>query len=158
MLQYHYVTKDASALQLVTSTLDGMRGGGIYDHLRGGFARYATDSLWRVPHFEKMLYDNAQLVRLYAQAYQVTREPQYEQVVRETLAFVKEELTADDGLFYSSINADSEGREGAFYVWSKAEIDDALDRKDAELFAAAFNVTATGHWEAGRRVALRQSL
>jgi uncharacterized protein YyaL (SSP411 family) len=100
MLQYHYVTNEPSALSLVTATLDGMRRGGIYDHLRGGFARYATDSLWRVPHFEKMLYDNAQLVKLYAQAYQVTKNHEYENVVRETIAFIETELTSREGLYY----------------------------------------------------------
>ncbi|MGC3945802.1 MAG: thioredoxin domain-containing protein [Chryseolinea sp.] len=152
MLQYHYATKDTSSLKLALSTLDGMSRGGIYDHLAGGFARYSTDALWRVPHFEKMLYDNAQLVKLYAQAYQITHDHRYETVVRETLAFVKAELTNAEGLFYSSINADSEGEEGAFYVWTKEEIDDALDKNAAALFSKEFNVTPGGNWEKGMNV------
>lgn len=155
MLQYFYTTKDSAALKLTLATLDGMGSGGIYDHLAGGFARYATDSLWRIPHFEKMLYDNAQLVKLYAEAYQVTNDPHYETIVRETLAFVKAKLTNDDGLFYSSVNADSEGEEGAFYVWSRNEINDALGKEESERFSATFNVTPEGNWEAGKNVLFR---
>ncbi|MEJ1239226.1 thioredoxin domain-containing protein [Chryseolinea sp. T2] len=146
MLQAHYTTKDSSSLKLALTTLNAMSRGGIYDHLGGGFARYSTDSIWRIPHFEKMLYDNAQLVKLYSEAYQLTKEPQYETVVRETLAFVNAELTREDGLFYSSINADSEGEEGVFYVWRKKEIDDALGA-EANVFSKTFNVTAGGNWE-----------
>ena len=158
MLQYHYVTNEPSALPLVTATLDGIRRGGIYDHLRGGFARYATDSMWRVPHFEKMLYDNAQLVKLYAQAYQVTKNQEYENVVRETLAFIESELTSSEGLFYSSINADSEDEEGRFYVWTKKEIDDALDKSPADLISATYNVTAEGNWEPNKNVLYRRQV
>lgn len=155
MLQHHYLTNDKLALQLGTTTLNSMSRGGIYDHLRGGFARYSTDSTWRVPHFEKMLYDNAQLVKLYAQAYQVTQEDRYETVVRESLAFIREELTSADGLFYASINADSEGEEGTFYVWSRTEIDEELNKVDADIFSSAFNVTAGGNWESGKNVLYR---
>jgi uncharacterized protein YyaL (SSP411 family) len=157
MLQYHHLSKSDSALQMTLATLDGMRRGGIYDQLGGGFARYATDSLWHIPHFEKMLYDNAQLVQLYAQAYQITQNGQYETTVRETLAFIKTELTSSEGLFYASINADSEGKEGSFYAWSREEIDDALDTKNANLFCAAFNVTAAGNWEPGKNVLYRNA-
>jgi uncharacterized protein YyaL (SSP411 family) len=157
MLQYHYLNRSDTALQMTLATLDGMRRGGIYDQLGGGFARYATDSLWHIPHFEKMLYDNAQLVRLYALGYQITKNAQYETTVRETLAFVKSELTSSDGLFYASINADSEGKEGSFYAWSRKEINDALDPKNADLFCATFNVTATGNWEPGENVLFRNA-
>ena len=156
LLQNHYLTKDSASLKIALTTLDAMSRGGIYDHLGGGFARYSTDSLWRIPHFEKMLYDNAQLVKLYAEAYQLTKHPRYQTVARETLAFVKSELTGDDGLFYSSINADSEGEEGVFYVWSRKEIDDALGT-DADMFSKAFNVTAAGNWESDRNVLYKSS-
>jgi len=152
MLQHHYTTNDPSALTYAEITLDAMRRGGIYDHLRGGFARYATDSTWTIPHFEKMLYDNAQLVKLYAQAYQVTGKREYEVVARETLAFVNAELTSSRGTFYSSINADTERQEGKFYVWSQNEINQALDPTTAKLFSETFNVTAAGNWEANKNV------
>jgi uncharacterized protein YyaL (SSP411 family) len=134
-----------------------MGNGGIYDHLGGGFARYSTDSLWRIPHFEKMLYDNAQLVSVYAKAFQVTRNTRYEQIVRQTLAFVRTELTSQDGSFFSSINADSDGEEGRFYVWSKQEIDNVLDKRSAVLISKVFNVTADGNWEPGKNVLFRKN-
>ena len=101
-----------------------------------------------------MLYDNAQLVSLYAQAYQATKDPLYKKVVYETLDFVKQELTSPDGAFYSSLDADSEGEEGKFYVWTKAEVDNALG-DDAEIFSAYYNITADGNWEHGNSILLR---
>jgi uncharacterized protein YyaL (SSP411 family) len=112
LLQYHHLTKNDSALQLATRTLDAIAYGGIFDQLGGGFARYSTDAIWQVPHFEKMLYDNGQLVSLYAHGFQVTRKPLYKEVIKKTLDFVKKEMTSPQGAFYSSINADSEGAEG----------------------------------------------
>ena len=154
LLHYNYLSNNAEALKAATVTLDNMAQGGIYDHLQGGFARYSTDANWHVPHFEKMLYDNAQLVTLYAQAYQVTKNPLYKKTVYETLDFVKHELTSPDGAFYASLDADSEGVEGKFYVWIKKEVDDALE-DDAEIFSAYYNITADGNWEHGNSILLR---
>ncbi|MFZ1307281.1 MAG: thioredoxin domain-containing protein, partial [Ferruginibacter sp.] len=154
LLHYNYLRNNEEALKAVTVTLDNMALGGIYDHLQGGFARYSTDANWHVPHFEKMLYDNAQLVTLYAQAYQATKDPLYKKTVYETLDFVKQELTSSDGAFYASLDADSEGVEGKFYVWTKEEVDMVLG-DGAELFSAYYNITAGGNWEHGNSILLR---
>ncbi len=154
LLHYHYLRSNEEALKALTVTLDNMAMGGIYDHLQGGFARYSTDANWHVPHFEKMLYDNAQLVTLYAQAYQVTKDPLYKKTVYETLDFVKQELTSPEGAFYASLDADSEGVEGKFYVWTKEEVDDILE-DDATIFSAYYNITAEGNWEHGNSILLR---
>jgi uncharacterized protein len=154
LLHYNYLTNNEEALKALTVTLDNMALGGIYDHLQGGFARYSTDANWHVPHFEKMLYDNAQLITLYAQAYQLTKNPLYKKTVYETLDFVMQELTSADGAFYASLDADSEGVEGKFYVWTKAEVDDVL-AADAAIFSAYYNITADGNWEHGNSILLR---
>lgn len=154
LLHYHYLSKNEEALKAVTVTLNNMAFGGINDHLAGGFARYAVDANWHVPHFEKMLYDNAQLVTLYAQAYQLTKNPLYKKTVYETLDFVKQELTSADGAFYASLDADSEGVEGKFYVWTKNEVDDALG-EEAVIFSTYYNITADGNWEHGNSILLR---
>jgi uncharacterized protein YyaL (SSP411 family) len=154
LLHYFYLCKNEEAFKAATVTLDNMAMGGIYDHLQGGFARYSTDANWHVPHFEKMLYDNAQLVTLYAQAYQVTKNPLYKKTVYETLDFVKQELTSPEGAFYASLDADSEGIEGKFYVWTKEEVDDILE-DDVAIFSAYYNVTADGNWEHGNSILLR---
>ena len=149
LLAYHYWTKDARALEAVTITLDEMAKGGIYDQLGGGFARYSVDGDWKVPHFEKMLYDNAQLVSLYAKAYQLTKKPEYLNVVHETLEFVAREMTDTAGGFYSSLDADSEGEEGKFYVWNKKEIEQIVQEKDAiKAFCDYYNITNIGNWGA----------
>ncbi len=152
LLQNYYLTENTKALQMVTTTLDEMAKGGIYDHLGGGFARYSTDNDWKVPHFEKMLYDNAQLVSLYAHAYQVTRSSLYEEVIRETLDFVKKELMSPEAGFWASINADSEGEEGKYYYWTKTEIQNSLDKTKAEIFTDYYGVTDSGNWETGKNV------
>ncbi len=157
LLQHHYLTGENKSLDAVTLTLDKMASGGIYDHLAGGFARYATDTEWKVPHFEKMLYDNAQLISLYSHAYQVTHSPDYEKVITETLSFIKNELTSSEGGFYSSINADSEGEEGKFYVWTKAELEKLLDDKSAPIFFDYYTITEDGNWEEGKNVLYRTS-
>ena len=154
LLHYHYLSNNEEALKGLTVTLDNMAMGGIYDHLQGGFARYSTDANWHVPHFEKMLYDNAQLVTLYAQAYQATKNPLYKKAVYETIDFVKQELTSPDGAFYASLDADSEGVEGKFYVWTKKEVDSILG-DEAELFSVYYNITADGNWEHGNSILLR---
>lgn len=152
LLQNHHLTGNKKALEVVTTTLDNMAKGGIYDQLGGGFARYATDVNWKVPHFEKMLYDNGQLVSLYAHAYQVTRNAVYTDVINETLDFIKRDMTSPEGGFYSSLNADSEGEEGKFYVWTKAEIEKAIDQKAADLIIDYYQVTDSGNWESGKNI------
>jgi uncharacterized protein YyaL (SSP411 family) len=133
-------------LEAALHALKAMARGGMYDVVGGGFARYSTDNFWRVPHFEKMLYDNAQLARAYLHAWQLTRDPFYRRIVEETLGFVGRELTHPDGGFYSSLDADSEGEEGKFYVWTPRELEEALG-SEAEFFTAAYGVTGKGNWE-----------
>jgi len=155
LLRHHHRTGDAASLAAVRTTLDRMARGGLYDHLGGGFARYSTDARWQVPHFEKMLYDNALLVSVYAEALRVigdTPDGQYRRVIEETLAFVQRELTDAEGGFHSSLDADSDGEEGRFYVWTRAEIESVLGEPDADIFCAAFDVTPEGNWEHGHSV------
>jgi uncharacterized protein YyaL (SSP411 family) len=155
MLRYWKATGDASALEHVRLTLDKMAFGGIYDHLGGGFARYSTDSLWKVPHFEKMLYDNGQLLELYAEAFRATGDPLYAKVVRETAEFVARELTSPEGAFYSALDADSEGVEGKYYIWSKEELESLLGEA-FPLFRDAYNINSVGFWEDGHYIPLRK--
>lgn len=155
LLQYHLLTGNEKSLQAVISTLDHIAYGGIYDQLGGGFARYSTDQQWRVPHFEKMLYDNGQLISLYAHAYQVTHNPLYADMIRQTLDFIKREMTSKDGGFYSSINADSQGEEGRFYVWTSKETDSLLDKNPARLIKAYYHITGAGNWEDGENILYR---
>lgn len=131
LLRYAFYAQDPALMAYVRLTLDKMASGGIYDHVGGGFARYSTDALWKVPHFEKMLYDNAQLVSLYAEAFRITQDPLYARVVKETLAFIQAELTSPDGVFYASLDADSEGEEGKYYTWTETELREALGEKYA---------------------------
>lgn len=160
LLQWHFYSGDETALQVVETTLDEMARGGIYDQLGGGFARYSIDSRWKVPHFEKMLYDNAQLVSLYAQAYALTGKKSYARQVRETLAFVEQTLRDPSGGFYSSLDADSEGEEGQYYVWTQVELEKILpDNKWRHLFFDYYQVHPAGNWEAGKNILYRtQSL
>ncbi|MEO6843570.1 MAG: thioredoxin domain-containing protein, partial [Ginsengibacter sp.] len=151
LLQYHYLTGNEDALKAVETTLDNMAKGGIYDQVGGGFSRYATDASWHAPHFEKMLYDNGQLISLYCHAFQLTGNPLYKRIVYETIGFVKRELTSPEGGFYSSLDADSEGKEGKFYVWTKDEIQNILG-KDADLFNEYFGITDKGNWEAAENI------
>ena len=137
---------DGAARDAVLLTLDKMSQGGIYDHLGGGYARYSTDARWLVPHFEKMLYDNAQLLDLLTAAWKDTGNPLYEARIRETVAWILREMIADGGGFAATLDADSEGVEGKFYVWTAEEIDAALG-PDALLFKAAYDVTPEGNWE-----------
>jgi uncharacterized protein YyaL (SSP411 family) len=138
---------DDTALSMVQKTLDGMARGGMYDQLGGGFHRYSTDAQWLVPHFEKMLYDNALLVPAYLEAFQVTKEPFYRTIAEETLDYVVREMTSPDGPFYSTQDADSEGEEGKFFVWSAAEVEQVLGKDDADFFGSVFDVTPGGNWE-----------
>lgn len=152
LMQYHYFTGDEAALNMVNTTLEKMARGGIYDQLGGGFARYTTDPKWLVPHFEKMLYDNAQLISLYSKAYKLTGNEDYRRIVVESIEFVERELSNEKGAFYSSMNADTEGEEGKYYVWSSEEIDEALNKKEAEIFKEYYNVEPYGNWEEGKNV------
>lgn len=146
MLKYSRLMEDDATHVSVMHTLEKMAMGGIYDHIGGGFARYSVDGQWHVPHFEKMLYDNAQLLSLYAEAYQYSRAPRFKEVVDETIVWLEREMTSRVGLFYSALDADSEGVEGKFYVWDKAEFDEVMG-EDAALLHDYFDVTATGNWE-----------
>ncbi len=151
ILHYHYLSGNQEALKAVETTLDNMAKGGIYDQVGGGFSRYATDCLWHAPHFEKMLYDNAQLVSLYSHAFQITGNALYKKIVYETLDFVKRELTSPEGGFYSSLDADSQGKEGKFYVWKTEEIQKILG-VDANVFDDYFGITERGNWEQGENI------
>jgi len=146
LLKYHHLNQNPKVLEAITVTLDKMAWGGIYDHLGGGFARYSVDGYWHVPHFEKMLYDNGQLMELYALAYQQTKDPLYKQTVYEIHDWVKREMTSDEGGFYSSLDADSEGEEGKFYVWSEEEIDQIVG-ENAAAFKDYYTIRPGAKWE-----------
>ncbi|NRB49390.1 MAG: thioredoxin domain-containing protein [Saprospiraceae bacterium] len=148
LLEQFFRTGEAQYWEAVEVTLDNMAKGGIYDHVGGGFARYSTDANWKVPHFEKMLYDNSQLVSIYAKAYQVKQKPRYKEIIEETLGFIERELTDASGGFYSSLDADSEGVEGKFYVWTKSEIDSIIgDEQISEWFRDFYQIKERGNWE-----------
>jgi hypothetical protein len=144
--QYQHAPTE-ELLEMVTSTLDGMKSGGMYDQLAGGFARYSTDERWLVPHFEKMLYDNAQLASVYLDAYQATHDAEYARVARETLDYVIREMQEPNGGYFSATDADSDGVEGKFFVWTLDELIEILGPQPAEHFAAYYDVTAKGNWE-----------
>ncbi len=148
LLRLAHRRQDASLMQIVTKTLDAMAAGGIYDHVGGGFARYSTDAKWLVPHFEKMLYDNALLAKIYTEAYQATGEARYRRVVTETLDYILREMTGAEGGFYSATDADSEGVEGKFFVWRPEEIAAAVgNAEDARRFCAYYDITPGGNFE-----------
>ncbi len=153
LLQWHYFSGNPEALQHALFSLDKMTRGGIYDQIGGGFARYATDRAWLVPHFEKMLYDNALLVSLLSEAFKLGTSgqntglnDQWSRVIQQTLRYIDREMTTAEGGFYSAQDADSEGVEGKFYVWEKSEIEEALG-DDAQVFCAFYGVSDTGNWE-----------
>lgn len=146
LLRHYSYSGDKNALQQATLSLDKMIYGGIYDQIGGGIARYSTDREWLVPHFEKMLYDNALLIIALSEAYQITKKPLYEDAVQQTMDFVERELTHADGGFYASLNADSEGEEGKYYVWDKEEVESVL-QDDAALFCKFYDITKEGNWE-----------
>ena len=160
LLRHGIQYNNEKLLNYVYLTLDQIAYGGVYDHVGGGFARYSTDVRWHVPHFEKMLYDNAQLVSLYSQAYQTTKKPLYKEVVLETLEFIKREMTNSEGAFFSSLDADSltnEGdlEEGAYYVFNKNELKLIL-KDDFSLFSEYYNINTYGKWEKENYVLIRQ--
>lgn len=146
LLHHYYYTKNEAALRQACLSLDKMILGGIYDQLGGGFARYATDTEWLIPHFEKMLYDNALLVIVLSEAYQLTHDPLYERAIRQTLSFAEREMLSPEYGFYSALDADSEGEEGKYYVWDKQNIDRILG-EEAALFVAFYDVSEGGNWE-----------
>jgi uncharacterized protein len=144
-------TGERQPIEMSVKTLSAMARGGIYDQLGGGFHRYSVDERWLVPHFEKMLYDNALLPLAYLGAWQLTADPLFRRIAEETLAFVSRELRSGEGGFYSSLDADSEGEEGRFYLWTPEQLEDALGQKQAAAVAAAFDVTTGGNFE-GRNI------
>jgi len=151
MLRYHRRTGKELALRAVLKTLDGMMAGGIRDHVGGGFHRYSTDRVWLVPHFEKMLYDNALLARVYAEAYQSTRKEEYADVVRETLHWIRREMRDGEGGFYSAQDADTAEGEGTYYTWTPEEVAKAAGKAGAAVFCPLYGVTKTGNFE-GRSI------
>ena len=160
LLRHGIQYNNEKLLNYVYVTLDRIAYGGVYDHVGGGFARYSTDLRWHVPHFEKMLYDNAQLVSLYSKAYQITKKPLYKEVVLETLEFIKREMTNPEGAFYSSLDADSltkegELEEGAYYVFNKNELKLILE-DDFSLFSEYYNINSYGKWEKENYVLIRR--
>ena len=158
LLRYGDRSGEPTAQVMVDLTLDRMMRGGIYDHLGGGFHRYATDRSWLTPHFEKMLYDNALLVRLYVHAFQAIGRPEYRRVAEETVDFVLRDMRGAEGGFYTALDADSEGREGLFYVWSRAEILQRLGQDAGERFCRVYGVTAAGNFEGANILFLPQEL
>src|SRR5437879_9839396 len=151
LLRHHVRTGDAASLDITAATLDAMAAGGMYDQLGGGFHRYSVDAQWLVPHFEKMLYDQATLVRVYLHAWLVSGQPQHRRVVEETIDYVLRDLRHPAGGFYSAEDADSEGEEGLFYVWSLDELTEVVGERDAAEVAAWWGVTKPGNFE-GRNI------
>lgn len=146
LLRHYHFTGDEESLKQALLSLDKMIYGGIYDQIGGGFARYSTDEKWLAPHFEKMLYDNALLINVLAEAYQVTNNALYSQTIQHTIQFIQREMLSEEGGFYSALDADSEGVEGKFYTWSKAETEEILG-EDANIFCEFYDITEKGNWE-----------
>jgi uncharacterized protein YyaL (SSP411 family) len=155
VLRAHHISGSAALLTQLNLTLREMAWGGLYDQVGGGWARYAVDAEWLAPHFEKMLYDNGQLLSLYSEAFQVTQDPLYREVVFQTVNWVRRELTNPEGGFYSSLDADSEGEEGKFYVWTREELRAVLGDEEP-LAAAYYQCTGLGNWEHGRNILHRR--
>ncbi len=147
LLRYYHKTRNEKALSMVKKTLDTMYTGGIFDHLGYGFSRYTVDEKWQIPHFEKMLYDNALLLRVYAETYQVTKELLYKEVGEKIIDFIHREMTSDQGTFFSSLDADSEGEEGKFYTFTYNEIIDVLGEEAGQEFTQYYGVTKVGNFE-----------
>tara|TARA_B100000900_G_scaffold305249_1_gene263909 strand:- start:8262 stop:10283 length:2022 start_codon:yes stop_codon:yes gene_type:complete len=155
LMRYAQLKKHNTIKEHVKLTLDKMAFGGIYDQIGGGFARYSVDKIWKVPHFEKMLYDNAQLISLYSEAYTAYQKPLYKDVAEETIAFVQRELSHENGAFYSALDADSEGEEGKFYIWKKEEVKFILG-EEYDLFSKYYNVNEKGLWENDNYILLKK--
>ena len=153
LFRYQARTNEVVAREMALHTLRAMGEGGLFDQLGGGFHRYSVDQKWLVSHFEKMLYDQAQLVSSYIDAYQITRDPFYAEIARRTCDYVLRDMTSPDGGFYSAEDADSEGVEGKFYVWTQPEIESVIgDKEKAEIFCRYYGVEAGGNWEDGTNV------
>jgi uncharacterized protein YyaL (SSP411 family) len=152
LLRWHRRSGEAHALHMVEKTLDGMRAGGIFDHIGYGFSRYSVDEKWLVPHFEKMLYDQAMLAMAYTEAYQTTGEARHGKVVDQILTYVLRDMTSPEGGFYTAEDADSEGKEGLFYVWTPKEIKDLLGKDLGDLFCRFYDVGPHGNFEEGRSI------
>ncbi|SVC80382.1 uncharacterized protein METZ01_LOCUS333236, partial [marine metagenome] len=151
LIKYWKRTGNQKALDMAEFSLKSMRNGGMYDQVGFGFHRYSTDARWLVPHFEKMLYDQAILVQAYLDAYQATEKQYYADVVDEILEYVLRDMTSLEGGFYSAEDADSEGEEGKFYVWNISELETILGEENADLFQKTFNLSPSGNWREGRR-------
>lgn len=147
LLRYYYYSGNKDALKMVETTLKHMARGGIFDHIGFGFARYATDSEWLVPHFEKMLYDNALLLIAYTECYQVTKDPFFKEVSEKIITFVRREMTSQEGAFYSAIDADSEGEEGKYYTFTYEEVFNCLGDHLGEVFTETYDITPEGNFE-----------
>ena len=147
LLRYHHMTDDKTALEMVEKTLQEMRLGGIFDHVGYGFHRYATDKEWLVPHFEKMLYDQAMLVMAYTEAFQITGKPEYKKTAEEILTYVQRDMTDAKGGFYSAEDADSEGEEGLFYIWTIQELQSIIGEEDTQFIQNIFNLTPEGNFK-----------
>ncbi len=158
LLRYYFHTGGQRALAMAEKSLHEMANGAIFGHLGGGFHRYSTDERWLVPHFEKMLYDNALLTITYLEAYQLTKNVNYKETAIATLDYVLREMTSQEGGFYSSQDADCEGEEGKYYVWQKDEIETILGKEDAKLFGDIYDVSAQGNWEGKNILHLHCSL
>lgn len=156
LMRFAEQKKDEVLQNQVELTLKSLAFGGIYDHLGGGFARYSTDAQWKVPHFEKMLYDNAQLISLYAQAFSRTKNTLYKEVAEQSIRFVKKDLLQTNGLYSSALDADSEGEEGKYYVWRKAEIKSLLTEEEWTLVQDYYNLNHIGYWEEDKFILLRK--
>ena len=154
LLRYHKATNNQKALDQVVRTLDQMAYGGIYDQIMGGFARYSTDADWFAPHFEKMLYDNGQLVSLYSEAYTISNKALYKAIVYQTIDWLEAEMTSPEGGFYAALDADSEGKEGKYYVWTQEELAIIL-KKDAALIEKYYNTSIHGNWEEEQNILYR---
>lgn len=156
LLEYATLSGNQEAWEHVKLSLRKMAFGGIYDQIGGGFARYSVDAIWKVPHFEKMLYDNAQLISLYSKAYRLDPNPLYREIAEQSISFLFRELQDESGAFYSALDADSEGEEGKFYIWKAAELQELIPTEDWALFAAYYNINDHGLWEHGQYILLRQ--
>ena len=154
LLQYAYHFEDKEIISHLYLSLDKMANGGIYDQIGGGFARYSTDMLWKVPHFEKMLYDNAQLISLYSKAYRYAPNPLYKEVVYHTIEFLERELMNSEGAFFSALDADSEGEEGKYYVWNEKELKEVLG-EDYSIIKDYYQIGKEAYWEHGNNILVK---
>jgi uncharacterized protein YyaL (SSP411 family) len=152
-MEYAAITGDQQSKNWIKTSLDQMMHGGIYDQLSGGFARYSTDDRWHIPHFEKMLYDNAQLLSIYAAAYKLYKSEEYKNLITKTIAFMQSDFSDGQSFYYASIDADSEGEEGKYYAWTQQEIKQILnDEQSFAIFSEMYDVTSSGNWEHGKNV------